>query len=346
MTAKQRKMLIRIIISAILTVALLFVPVGGFARFVLYMIPYLIVGYDILRKAFLGVLRRQIFDENFLMAIATVGAIIIALNGHGDYTEAVAVMLFYQIGEWFQSYAIGKSRKSISDLMDICPDYATVEVDGKLEHVDPDNVEPGTVIVVCPGEKIPIDGIVEDGSSSLDTSILTGESLPVEVTRGDEVVSGCININGMLKIRTTKAFGESTVSKILDMVDNASSRKSHSEAFISRFARIYTPCVCVAALALAILPPVLEMLLFAEGAMWSQWFYRALTFLVVSCPCALVISIPLSFFAGLGCAGHEGVLIKGSNYLEALSKVKTVVFDKTGTLTQGSFEVTGIYHNT
>ena len=338
-------MLIRIIISFALLIGFSFIPVEGILRFVMYLVPYLVIGYDILIKAGKGIKNRQVFDENFLMAVATVGAIVIAVTGDGDYTEAIAVMLFYQIGELFQSYAVGKSRRNISELMDIRPDHANIEAGGRLEQVDPDEVEVGTVIVVQPGEKVPIDGVVSEGHSTLNTSALTGESLPREVCEGDEIVSGCVNMNGVLKIRTTKEFGESTVSKILDLVENASSRKSKSEAFISKFARVYTPAVCYSALALAILPPLVRMLALGMSPEWGDWIYRALTFLVISCPCALVISIPLSFFAGLGGASKEGVLIKGSNYLETLSKTKYVVFDKTGTLTQGVFEVNGIHHN-
>lgn len=343
MNKKQKKMLSRILIASALMVALAFLPVEGWLRFVLYMVPYLVIGYDILRKAFKGICNKQVFDENFLMAIATVGAILIAVTGDGDYTEAVAVMLFYQIGELFQSYAVGKSRKNISELMDIRPDYANVEVDGQLEQVDPDEVEIGTVIVVQPGEKVPIDGIVTEGKSTLNTVALTGESIPRDVAEGEEIISGCINMTGVLKIQTTKEFGESTVSKILDLVENASSRKSRSEDFIAKFAKYYTPIVCYAALTLAILPPLVQLLVMGGNPQWGDWVYRALTFLVISCPCALVISIPLSFFAGIGGASNAGVLIKGSNYLETLSKVDTVVFDKTGTLTKGVFEVTGIH---
>ena len=344
MTKKQKKMLIRIVLSAVLMIVLRLLPIEGWLRFFLYLIPYLIIGYDILIKAGKGILRRQMFDENFLMAIATIGAMIIGIVDSGDYVEAIAVMLFYQIGELFQSYAVGKSRKNISELMDIRPDYANIEKDGDLLQVDPDEVEVGAVIIVQPGEKIPIDGIVLEGRSSLNTSALTGESLPRDVKKNDEVISGCINMTGVLKIRTTKEFGESTASKILDLVENASSRKSRSEAFISRFAKIYTPTVCACALALSVFPPLVNLLL-SNPAGWSIWIYRALTFLVASCPCALVISVPLSFFAGIGGASKEGVLVKGSNYLEALSQTKYVVFDKTGTLTQGVFEVSAIHHN-
>lgn len=345
MNKKQKKMLIRILIAAVLMVVLQSVPASGLVRFALYMIPYTIIGYDILIKAGKGIKNRQPFDENFLMAVATVGAIVLGLTRSGDYTEAIGVMLFYQVGEWFQSYAVGKSRRNISQLMDIRPDYANIEQDGALEQVDPDEVEVGTIIVVQPGEKVPIDGVIVEGSSTLDTSALTGESLPRETSPGDEIISGCINLSGVLKIRTTREFGASTVSKILDLVENASSRKSRSEAFISRFARVYTPAVCYSALALLILPPLVRMFLLDLPADWGDWLYRALTFLVISCPCALVISIPLSFFAGIGGASNAGVLIKGSNYLETLSQVKTIVFDKTGTLTQGVFEVSGIHHN-
>ena len=346
MNKKQRIMLIRILIAGALLVLLNFTPAAGWLRFTLYLVPYFVIGYDILIKAGKGIRNRQVFDENFLMAVATIGAIALAVyEGSGDYTEAIAVMLFYQIGEWFQSYAVGKSRRNISDLMDIRPDYANVERGGKLEQADPDEVEVGTIIVVQPGEKVPIDGIVVEGCSTLNTAALTGESLPREVRAGDEIISGCINMTGLLKIRTTKEFGESTVSKILDLVENASSRKSRSEAFISKFARIYTPAVCYSALALAILPPLVRMLGMGLSADWGTWIYRALTFLVASCPCALVISIPLSFFAGIGGASNAGVLVKGSNYLETLSQTKIVVFDKTGTLTQGVFEVNGIHHN-
>lgn len=338
MNKKQKKVLIRIIAAVVLLIALAFVPAEGWLQFALYMIPYLVIGYDILKKAVKGILNRQVFDENFLMAVATIGAIAL-----GDYKEGVAVMLFYQIGELFQSYAVGKSRRNISELMDIRPDYANVEQDGELVQVDPDEVEIGTVILVKPGEKIPIDGIVVEGASSLNTSALTGESLPREAKEGDEVISGCINMTGLLKIRTTKEFGESTVSKILELVENSSSRKSRSENFISKFARIYTPAVCYGAVALAFLPPIVRMVFMGLPADFGTWIYRALTFLVISCPCALVISIPLSFFAGIGGASKEGVLVKGSNYLETLSQTRYVVFDKTGTMTQGVFEVSGIY---
>ncbi len=346
MNKKQKKMLIRIIVAAVLMVILYFIPVQRYVRFILYLIPYLIVGYDILRKAFKGIINRQVFDENFLMAVATIGAMAIAVYENGDYTEAIAVMLFYQIGELFQSYAVGKSRRNISALMDIRPDYANIEKDGKLEQVDPDEVAVGTVIVVQPGEKVPIDGIIVEGDSTLNTSALTGESLPRDARCGDEVISGCINMTGVLKIRTTKEFGESTVSKILELVENSSSRKSKSENFISKFAKYYTPAVCYSAVALAILPPLVRMLFLGLPADWGVWVYRALTFLVISCPCALVISIPLSFFAGIGGASKAGILVKGSNYLETLSKTKYVVFDKTGTLTQGVFEVNAVHHNT
>ena len=346
MNKKQKKMLFRIVLSSILMIALHFVSAEGAVRFALYMVPYLIVGYDILLKALKGIVRGQVFDECFLMAIATVGAIALAIyEGSGDYTEAIAVMLFYQIGEFFQSYAVGKSRKNITELMDIRPDYANVEEGGKIRRVDPDEVPIGSVIVVQPGEKVPIDGIVVEGSSSLNTSALTGESLPRDIKEGDEIISGSINMTGVLRVKTEKEFGESTVSKILDLVENASSRKSKSEDFISKFARVYTPAVCIGALLLALLPPVVNMLA-GNAPGWESWVYRALTFLVISCPCALVISIPLSFFAGIGGASHEGVLVKGSNYLETLSKTKIVVFDKTGTLTQGVFEVNGIHHST
>ena len=340
MTKKQKKVLVRIIIAAVLVIALQFIPVKGYVRFGLYMIPYLVIGYDILKKAGKGILNRQIFDENFLMAVATIGAIAL-----GDYKEGTAVMLFYQIGELFQSYAVGKSRRNISELMDIRPDYANVEKDGELEQVDPDEIEIGTVIVVQPGEKVPIDGVVVEGTSSLNTSALTGESVPREVSVDDEIISGCINMTGLLKIRTTKEFGESTVSKILELVENASSRKSRSENFISKFAKVYTPAVCYGALALAILPPIVRMAFMGLAPEWGDWVYRALTFLVISCPCALVISIPLSFFAGIGGASREGVLVKGSSFLETLSQTKIVVFDKTGTMTKGVFEVNGIHHS-
>ena len=345
MSRKQKKMLARILIASLLMIVLHFVPAKGAARFVLYLLPYLIIGYDILIKAFKGIKNRQPFDESLLMAIATVGAIVIALTDSGDYTEAIAVMLFYQVGEWFQSYAVGKSRRNISDLMDIRPDYANIEKAGKLEQIDPDEVEIGSVIVVQPGEKVPIDGIIIEGSTTLNTSALTGESLPREAAEGDEVISGCINMTGVLKVRTTKEFGDSTVSKILDLVENASSRKSKSEAFITKFARIYTPAVVYSAAALAVLPPLVRMFGMGLDAQWGTWIYRALTFLVISCPCALVISIPLSFFAGIGGASNAGVLVKGSNYLETLSQTKYVVFDKTGTLTQGVFEVNEVHHN-
>ena len=350
MNKKQKKMLTRIIIAAVLMIAFkvisTFVDIPTVVLFIMYMVPYLVIGYDILRKAIKGILNRQVFDENFLMAVATVGAIIIALVDDGDFTEAIAVMLFYQIGELFQNIAVGKSRKNISELMDIRPDYANIEVDGKLEQVDPDEVEVGTVIVVQPGEKVPIDGIIEEGNTTLNTSALTGESLPRQAKAGDEVISGCINMSGVLKIRTTKEFGESTVSKILDLVENASSKKSRSENFISKFAKIYTPAVCYGALALAIIPPLVSMIFLGVSPQWGMWIYRALTFLVISCPCALVISIPLSFFAGIGGASNQGVLVKGSSYLEALAETDIVVFDKTGTMTQGVFEVSGVYNNT
>ena len=345
MTKKQKKMLTRIIAAAVILIVLNFLPVTGILRFILFLIPYLIVGYDILKKAWKGILNRQVFDENFLMAVATVGAIAIAFyEKSGDFNEAVAVMLFYQIGELFQSYAVGKSRRNISELMDIRPDYANIEVDGKLEQVDPDEVEIGTVIVVQPGEKVPIDGVIIDGVSILNTSALTGESLPRDAKAGDEVISGCINMTGVLKIRTIREFGESTVSKILELVENSSSRKSKSENFISKFAKYYTPVVCYGALALAFIPPIV-LLIMGKPAMWGDWIYRALTFLVISCPCALVISIPLSFFAGIGGASNQGVLVKGSNYLETLAQTSYVVFDKTGTMTQGVFEVSGVHHN-
>ena len=345
MNKKQKKMLVRILAAAALLIGFNFLPFTGYLRFLFYLIPYLIIGYDILIKAFKGIKNRQPFDESLLMAIATIGAVAIALYGDGDYTEAIAVMLFYQIGEWFQSYAVGKSRRNISDLMDIRPDYANIERDGKLEQVDPDEVEIGSVIVVQPGEKVPIDGIVTEGCSTLNTSALTGESLPRDAAEGDEIISGCINMTGVLKIKTTKEFGESTVSKILDLVENASSRKSKSEEFITKFARIYTPAVVYSAIALAFLPPLVRMLALGISADWGTWIYRALTFLVISCPCALVISIPLSFFAGIGGASNAGVLVKGSNYLETLSRTKCVVFDKTGTLTRGVFEVNEVHHN-
>ena len=345
MTKKQKKMLLRIIIAAVMLAALYFLPVTGWLRLGLYLVTYLVIGYDILKKAGQGIANGRVFDENFLMAVATVGAFALAIyEKSGDYNEAIAVMLFYQVGELFQSYAVGKSRKNISALMDIRPDYANIEQDGKLVQVDPDEVAVGTVIVVQPGEKAPIDGVVVEGSSTLNTSALTGESLPRDVHEGDEIISGCINMTGVLKIRTTKAFGESTVSKILELVENSSSRKSRSEDFIAKFARIYTPVVCYSALALAVLPPVIRLVGGMDGE-WEQWIYRALTFLVTSCPCALVVSIPLSFFAGIGGASHEGILIKGSNYLETLSQVRTVVFDKTGTLTRGVFEVTAVHHS-
>ena len=345
MTKKQKKMLTRILITAVMLAALYFLPVTGWLRLALYLAAYLVIGYDILKKAGQGILNGRVFDENFLMAVATVGAFALAIyEKSGDYNEAIAVMLFYQIGELFQSYAVGKSRKNISALMDIRPDYANVERDGQLVQVDPDEVAVGTVIVVQPGEKVPIDGVVVEGSSTLNTSALTGESLPRDAREGDEIISGCINMTGLLKIRTTKEFGESTVSKILELVENSSSRKSRSEDFIAKFARVYTPTVCCSALALAVLPPVIRLIGGMDGQ-WEQWVYRALTFLVTSCPCALVVSIPLSFFAGIGGASKEGVLIKGSNYLETLSQVKTVVFDKTGTLTKGVFEVTAVHHS-
>ena len=339
MNKKQKKMLIRIIVAAVLIVLFSKLPIDGYVRFGLFMIPYLVIGYDILQKAFKGIRNKQVFDENFLMAVATVGAILL-----GDYSEGVAVMLFYQIGELFQSYAVGKSRRNISELMDIRPDYANIEVDGKLEQIDPDEVEIGTVIVVQPGEKVPIDGVIIDGVSTLNTSALTGESLPRDAKAGDEVISGCINMTGVLKIRTIREFGESTVSKILELVENSSSRKSKSENFISKFAKYYTPAVCYGALALAFIPPIV-LLIMGKTAMWGDWIYRALTFLVISCPCALVISIPLSFFAGIGGASNQGVLVKGSNYLETLAQTSYVVFDKTGTMTQGVFEVSGVHHN-
>ena len=345
MNRKQKIMLVRILITAAMLVGLLFAPLTGIPQLAAYLVAYLVIGYDILRKAGKGIIHGRAFDENFLMALATLGAFFVAIwTRSGDYVEGIAVMLFYQIGELFQSYAVGKSRRNISALMDIRPDYANIEVGGKLEQVDPDEVEPGSIIVVQPGEKVPLDGVVVSGTASLNTSALTGESLPRDVKEGDEIISGCIDMSGVLKIRTTKAFGESTVSRILDLVENASSRKSRSEAFISRFAKIYTPAVCIAALLLAIAVPLIRMAA-GVGANWTDWIYRALTFLVVSCPCALVISIPLSFFAGIGGASHEGILIKGSNYLEELSAARYVVFDKTGTLTQGVFEVTGIHHS-
>ena len=345
MNRKQKKMLARILTAAAMLIALKLIPVTGVLQLALYLVAYLVIGYDILKKAWRGILNRQVFDENFLMAVATVGAFALAIVSHsGDYVEAIAVMLFYQIGELFQSYAVGKSRRNISALMDIRPDYANIERDGQLEKVDPDEVEIGSVIVVQPGEKVPLDGVILSGASSLNTSALTGESLPRDAKAGDEVISGCINMTGVLRIRTTKAFGESTVSKILELVEDSSSHKSKSENFISKFARVYTPAVCYGALVLAVLPPVVRLML-GHPAQWGDWVYRALTFLVISCPCALVISIPLSFFAGIGGASKEGVLIKGSNYLETLSQVKTVVFDKTGTLTQGVFEVSGVHHS-
>ena len=345
MTKKQKKMLTRIIICAVMLIALQFLPITGIPRFILYLAAYLVIGYDILKKAGKGILNGRVFDENFLMAIATIGAFALAIyEKSGDYNEAIAVMLFYQIGELFQSYAVGKSRRNISALMDIRPDYANIEVDGKLEKVDPDEVSVGSIIVVQPGEKVPLDGVIIDGASTLNTSALTGESLPRDAKTGDEIISGCINMTGVLKIRTTKEFGESTVSKILELVENSSSRKSRSEDFIAKFARIYTPTVCYSALALAVLPPVVRLVMGLTSE-WEQWLYRALTFLVTSCPCALVVSIPLSFFAGIGGASKEGVLIKGSNYLETLSQVKTVVFDKTGTLTKGVFEVSAVHHS-
>lgn len=346
MTKKQRKMLTRILAAAGMTLLWNLLPVTGVVRLILFLITYLVIGYDILRKAWKGILNRRMFDENFLMAVATVGAFILAIYKRtGDYNEAIAVMLFYQVGELFQSYAVGKSRRNISALMDIRPDYANIEEDGKLVQVDPYDVEIGSVIVVQPGEKIPIDGIVLEGNSTLNTSALTGESIPKDASKGDEVISGCINMSGVLKIKTTKEFGESTVSKILELVENASSRKSKSEAFISKFARVYTPAVCYGALALALVPPVINLVFLSAAPQWNVWIYRALTFLVISCPCALVISIPLSFFAGIGGASREGILVKGSNYLETLAQTKYVVFDKTGTLTQGVFQVTGVHHN-
>ena len=345
MTKKQKKMLTRILVCAVMLIALQFLPITGIPRFALYLAAYLVIGFDILKKAAKGIGNGRVFDENFLMAVATIGAFALAIyEKSGDYNEAIAVMLFYQIGELFQSYAVGKSRKNISALMDIRPDYANIEVDGKLEKVDPDEVAVGSVIVVQPGEKVPLDGVIIDGASTLNTSALTGESLPRDAKTGDEIISGCINMTGVLKVRTTKEFGESTVSKILELVENSSSRKSRSEDFITKFARIYTPAVCYSALALAIIPPVARLAM-GSSAAWEQWIYRALTFLVTSCPCALVVSIPLSFFAGIGGASKEGVLIKGSNYLETLSQVKTVVFDKTGTLTKGVFEVSAVHHS-
>ena len=339
MNKKQKKVLIRVIVASVLLILCAVLPTTGYVRFATFMVPYLVIGYDILKKAWKGILNKQVFDENFLMAVATVGAILL-----GEYPEGVAVMLFYQIGELFQSYAVGKSRRNISELMDIRPDYANIEVDGKLEQVDPDEVEVGTIIVVQPGEKIPIDGVIKEGNTTLNTSALTGESVPRDARDGDEVISGCINMSGLIKVKTTKEFGESTVSKILDLVENSSSKKSRSENFISKFAKYYTPAVCYGALALAFIPPIV-LLIMGKPAMWGDWIYRALTFLVISCPCALVISIPLSFFAGIGGASNQGILVKGSNYLETLAQTKYVVFDKTGTMTQGVFEVSGIHHN-
>ena len=347
MNKKQKKMLARIIIAAVLLIVLHFVPITGIPRFICYLAVYLVIGYDIVKKAFKGIKNGQVFDENFLMAIATIGAFALAVyEKSGDYNESIAVMLFYQIGELFQSYAVGKSRRNITELMDIRPDYANIENDGKLERVDPDEVEVGSIIVVQPGEKVPIDGVIVEGNSSLNTSALTGESLPRNAKPGDEIISGCINMTGVLKIKTTKEFDESTVSKILELIEESSSRKSRSENFISKFAHYYTPAVCYGALALAILPPLVNLVLLHNPAQWGQWIYRALTFLVISCPCALVISIPLSFFAGIGGASNAGVLVKGSNYLETLARTKYVVFDKTGTLTKGVFEVVGVHHNT
>ena len=346
MNKKQKKMLTRISIATVMLIALYFIPVTGIVRLACYLVVYGVIGYDILKKALKGIRNRRVFDENFLMAIATVGAFALAIyEKSGDYNEAIAVMLFYQIGELFQSYAVGKSRKNISALMDIRPDYANIERDGTLEKVDPDEVETGSIIVVQPGEKVPIDGIVVEGNSSLNTSALTGESIPRDAKEGDEIISGCINMTGVLKVRTTKEFGESTVSKILELVENSSSRKSRSENFISRFAKVYTPFVCYSAVALAVIPPVVRLLFMGADPMWGTWIYRALAFLVTSCPCALVVSVPLSFFAGIGGASKEGILVKGSNYLETLSQTKYVVFDKTGTLTQGVFEVSGVHHN-
>ena len=345
MNKKQKRMLLRILVTVALMVLLYFLPVSGPLRFGLYLVPYLLIGHDVLAKAWYGIRNRQVFDECFLMAVATLGAIVLALTTDGDYTEAVAVMLFYQVGEWFQSCAVDRSRRSIGQLMDIRPDYANLEVGGQLERVDPEEVEPGTIIVIQPGEKVPIDGVVEEGNSSMDAAALTGESLPRDVAPGDSVLSGCVNLTGLLKVRTVKEFGESTASQILDLVENASSRKSRSEDFISRFARVYTPAVCLSALAVALLPPLVRLAVLGIAPMWSIWLYRALTFLVISCPCALVISIPLSFFAGIGGASASGVLVKGANFLETLSKTTCVVFDKTGTLTRGEFSVTGIRHN-
>ena len=345
MNKKQKRMLLRVLVTVALMVLLYFLPVSGPLRFGLYLVPYLLIGHDVLAKAWYGIRNRQVFDECFLMAVATLGAIVLALTTDGDYTEAVAVMLFYQVGEWFQSYAVDRSRRSIGQLMDIRPDYANLEVGGQLERVDPEEVEPGTIIVLQPGAKVPIDSVVEEGTSSLDAAALTGESLPRDVAPGDSVLSGCVNLTGLLKVRTVKEFGESTASQILDLVENASSRKSRSEDFISRFARVYTPAVCLAALAVALLPPLVRLAVLGIAPMWSIWLYRALTFLVISCPCALVISIPLSFFAGIGGASASGVLVKGANFLETLSQTTCVVFDKTGTLTRGEFSVTGIRHN-